>query len=77
MRLLVSHQLTMEECMRAGGLTHYLIIFIIHDLIYCYTCQMVVLYIQKCIQHLASYFLSLVLNIVCIAEKSLHLHLVL
>ena len=44
MRLLVSHQLTMEECMRAGGLTHYLIIFIVHNLIYCYTCQMIVIY---------------------------------
>jgi len=26
MRLLVSHQLLREECMRAGGLSHYLII---------------------------------------------------
>ena len=26
MRLLVSHQLTLQERMRAGGLTHYLII---------------------------------------------------
>jgi len=26
MRLLVSHQLLKEECMRAGGLSHYLII---------------------------------------------------
>ena len=47
MRLLVSHQLTMEECMRAGGLTHYLIIFIIQDLMYCYTCQIIVIYIQN------------------------------
>ena len=66
MRLLVSLQLTMEECLREGELTHYLIVFIIHDLIYYYSCQM----IQKCIQHLASYFLSLVLNIVCITEKN-------
>ena len=28
MRLLVSHQLPIKECMRAGGLSHYLIIII-------------------------------------------------
>ena len=28
MRLLVSHQLPMKECMLAGGLSHYLIIII-------------------------------------------------
>ena len=44
MRLLVSHQLTMEERMWAGGLTHYLISFISHDLIHCYTCQMMIIY---------------------------------
>ena len=31
MRLLVSHQLTKQECMRAGRLTYYLIILINHD----------------------------------------------
>ena len=31
-------------------------IIIIHDFIYCYTCQMIVANIQKCIKHLASYF---------------------
>ena len=28
MRWLVSYQLTVQKCMRAGGLTHYLIIFV-------------------------------------------------
>jgi len=30
MRLLISHQLIMQECMRADGLTHFLIIYIIY-----------------------------------------------
>ena len=53
MRLLVSHQLTKEECMRVGGLTHYLIIFIIHDLTDILLHMSDDSNIQKCIKHLA------------------------
>jgi len=34
MRLFVSHQLLKEECMRAGGLSHYLIIVEVMYILY-------------------------------------------
>ena len=70
MRLLVFHQLTLEDYMRAGELTHYLIIIIIHNLIYCYTCQMIVIYKNKSLYSIETLLTMFLWSILVILSKA-------